>query len=192
MNPPQSPARHRQPALQHRPAAALLCGAAILLATLSGCLSSAPPAPPIRHFDPLPANPIAGLPPILRLTAAPHLGQEIAIRTAPRELQYDGQHHWLATPRDLLAAAIGPSPGSGSSEPASGRAGELHLANFELDLQHGVRARVVLHWSVPSMPSMPLRVIRAEVPADGRQPQQAAEAMAKALAQALEELSDKK
>jgi len=159
-----------------------------LLLTLASCLSSAPPAPPIRHFDPLPANPIPGLPPILRLTAAPHLSQEIAVRTSPRELRFDGLHHWLATPRDLLAAALGPALGPANPTKTTRPAGELHLATFELDLQQGVRARVELHWAVPATP---LQVIRVEVPAVGRDPQQAAEAMAAALAQALEDLAVK-
>lgn len=168
-----------------RLAVACLLGS-LTCAPLSGCLSSAPPAPPVRYFDPRPAQSTPNLPAVTRLTAAPHLGPEIAVRIAPRELQFDPLHHWLATPRDLLAAALGPALGPLSSANPARPAGELHLANFELDLQQGVRARVVLHWDVPGSPR---QVFAVEVPALGRNPERAAEAMAEALAAALRDLA---
>lgn len=154
------------------------CTPAALL--LAACLSSAPPAPPVRWFDPVPAAAAAGAPRVaadLRVTAAAHLGRQFVVRTAPRELVFDGQHGWIDEPARLVAAALGTRLRS-----APDGTGVLLVAvdAFELDVQAAPRAVVRLHlqWRDDR------RVVLAEHAAADRSPAAFAEAMAAALADA--------
>lgn len=158
-----------------------------LLFGAAGCLGTNPPAPPPRWFDPRPAA--AALAPacrvMLRVTAAPHLGREFAVRTGERELAFDALHQWLDTPRDLLEQAVlrafgPPEPGAPSVE--------LHVAAFEIDRQAAPRARVRVLWRKPGEP---VQELRAEAAAASLQPGDCAAAMAVALAQLLAELAKK-
>lgn len=151
-------------------------------ALFAGCLSSSPPAPPVRFFDPLP-EPSASPPPTetkvaVRVGAAPHLGAEFVVRTAPRELVFDPQHSWIAPPRELVAAAIErlvglPGPGADVVE--------IHVAAFEIDLVGAPRAHVRL---LLRAPGRPVGEIDAWAPVAGAGPGDHAAAMAEALGQA--------
>ncbi|MGC6486776.1 MAG: hypothetical protein ACON4Z_03965, partial [Planctomycetota bacterium] len=88
-----------------------LAGAApwALLALLAAtsCISSGPPAPPVRWLDPVagfdaPAAAADSAPPSLGLRAQPHLGQEVAVRTEPAVVVYDADHRWLVPPEELV------------------------------------------------------------------------------------------
>ncbi|MBX3464440.1 MAG: membrane integrity-associated transporter subunit PqiC [Planctomycetes bacterium] len=157
------------------PAAALL---------LSACLSSAPPAPPVRWFDPLPPAPTAGPRPEvdLRVVAAPHLGREFVVRTAPREVVFDGQHGWIAEPAQLVASALGFRLATrAGAEPL-----RIAVEAFELDVQAAPRAVVRL----TATGRRGLRRIDAEAPAVDRSPAAFAAAMALALDQALDQVAE--
>jgi hypothetical protein len=75
---------------------------------LAACLSSSPPAPPVRWFDPLlPSESVAGGGVgTLLVTAQARLGSELAVRVGARELQFDSNLRWIAEPRELVATAL--------------------------------------------------------------------------------------
>ncbi|MBL8730430.1 MAG: membrane integrity-associated transporter subunit PqiC [Planctomycetes bacterium] len=161
-----------------RNANACSLGAALLLAA---CLSSAPPAPPVRWFDPLPAAAVetSARPTVdLRVTAAGHLGREFVVRTAPREVVFDGQHGWIDEPVQLVAAALGARlqqlPGDG------GNVMRVAVEAFEVDVQGEPRAvvRLVVQFAGRR------RDVEAQEPAAGRSPAALAAAMAGALGRA--------
>lgn len=148
---------------------------------LAACFSSAPPAPPVRFFDPLPAA--ASNPPSAsgwRVTAAPWLGREFVVRTAPREVVFDPLHSWVAAPRDLVAGAIAQA---GVVAPEGG---EVLVERFELDLCAAPRAHVRLVVRVPGLPG---RVAEGWATAAGAGPGDHAAAMADALAAAVRGLA---
>lgn len=162
-----------------RPAARAL---AAMVAFLSvGCLSSSPPAPPVRWFDP--SSAAVGLrlavPWKLRVEAPPHLGREFALRTGVREYAFDGEHQWIATPTELVAAAL-----QGAVAFPSYASEELlvRIERFELDVTATPRAVVVLRLFA----SAPLRTdeVHFEAPAADRSPAALAAAMAAALGEA--------
>lgn len=145
---------------------------------LAGCVSSAPPAPPVRYFDPLPESGAVAARDgrfALRCVAAPHLGREFVVRTGPRELVFDAQHSWIAEPRDLVVAALERAK---SRPAATAEVVEVHVAAFELDLTGAPRAhvRVLLRQS-----GNPAREIEAWAPVAGSEPEAYAAAMAEAL-----------
>lgn len=160
-------------------AAAFVVTASLLLAA---CLSSAPPAPPVRWFDPSPA--VAAAPPLavamkLRVQAPPHFGREFALRTGVREYAFDGEHQWIATPAELVAAAL-----QGAVAFPSYANDELlvRIERFELDVTAAPRAVVELRL----LAKQPLGadVVRFEAPAADRSPAALAAAMASALGEA--------
>jgi len=78
-------------------------------ATLSACLSSGPPAPPVRWFDPTAsfgpaerATPVS----VVFVRGQPHLVQDIAVRTSPTEVAFDTEHRWLMPPEEILRRAF--------------------------------------------------------------------------------------
>ncbi len=154
---------------------------------LAACISSAPPAPAVRYFDPLPTTApaatrtvsegVAG--PVYRVTAAPHLGREFAVRTGPRELVFDPLHSWIAPPRELVEAAL--LARRGPIGPELGTA-ELRVTAFEIDLVEAPRARVHL---VQLAPGQARRDVEATAPVVGSGPEDFAQAMAAALASAV-------
>jgi hypothetical protein len=157
-----------------------LCVPAALLA---GCLSSAPPAPPPRFFDPMPAPAAApsAVPAkfTVRVLAAPHLGADFVVRTAVGAVVFDPVHRWIAPVRELVAAAIerqvvSPAPGA--------EVVEVHVAAFEVDLTAAPRAHVRL---LCRAPGRPLGEIDAWAPVGGPAPGDHAAAMAIALADAV-------
>lgn len=162
-----------------RPAAAAL--AAMVAFLFVGCLSSAPPAPPVRWFDPSSsaAGPRLAVPLKLRVEAAPHLGREFALRTGVREYAFDGEHQWIATPTELVAAAL-----QGAVAFPSYASEELlvRIERFELDVTAAPRAVVVLRLFA----GRPLGAdeVRFEAPAADRSPAALAAAMAAALGEA--------
>ena len=84
--------------------------ALLAFATLGGCISSGPPAPPVRWLDPTAGleAPPAGAPVApVALQAQPHLGQEIAVRIEPAVVVYDTDHRWLVPPQELVRRAFG-------------------------------------------------------------------------------------
>lgn len=111
------------------------------LATLGSCLSSAPPAPPVRWFDPTPAfGPQERATPVrtVQVVGQPHLVQEIAVRVAPFEVVYDQDHRWLLQPEEILRRAF---VHHGRPLAADGQLVELTV--FELQRVEGIaRARV--------------------------------------------------
>lgn len=152
---------------------------------LVGCLSSSPPLPPVRWFDPLPAAPVdaAARPAAtLRVTAGGHLGREFVVRTAPRELVFDERHGWIAEPAALvrgalerrLDVALGPIPAADAVAVA------VDVEAFELDLQQTPRAVVRLGVHVGAERS----VVATTAEAASSAPGALAEAMAAALAEA--------
>ncbi len=144
-----------------------MCGLPVLAA--AGCFSSAGALPAVRWFDPLPALAAPPAPVPLRVTAAAHLGREFVVRVAAREVAFDGQHQWIAEPRDLVAGLLA----------GSGLAGDVHVTAFELDVTGEPRAVVRLIVRGTDGAS---RVVEASSPAADRSPSTFAQAMAAALA----------
>jgi hypothetical protein len=165
-------------------------GWVVATAGLAACISSTPPGPVVRYFDPLPAvsanatgdaaSVVAGF--AWRVSAAPHLGREYVVRTGPRELVFDPLHSWIATPRELVEAAL--ASRSGMVGPQS-KVAELRITAFEVDLTETPRAHVHFELVVPGMPR---REVDASAPALGGGPEAVASAMAVALAVAVNEV----
>jgi len=151
---------------------------------LSACLSSAPPAAPVRFFDASPEQRAAvptDRPLRLRFTAAPYLNQPFAVRIGPRELVFDPLHSWIAAPAVLVEAAFEYPPAGPTGETI-----EVHVARFELDLVGESVARVRLELRAPGKPS---RVVEGTCPAPVRDPEDVAAAMATALGRAASALA---
>jgi ABC-type uncharacterized transport system auxiliary subunit len=168
-----------------RPCSALAAG--LLLAA---CFSSAPPAPPVRFFDPTPpvaAVAASGRALRLEVDANSQVRSEFAVRVGPRELTFDSFHRWAAEPRELVASALeGALFGSG----AFARSDDLqHLVTvrvtaFELDVTAEPTARV----AVTALQGGKELQVSASAPAGSRAPDALAEAMAKALGQLAADL----
>ena len=163
-------------------------GLAFLLPCLGSvaCLSSAPPAPPVRWFDPSPAAP-AGEPvqvaASLRVVAPSHLGTQLLLRTGVREFVFDAEHQWIAPPTELVASAL-----QAAFRFAPDATAELQVTveRFELDLTVEPRAVVRLHL-VDAPAGWPERVDGSAAAAD-RAPAALAAAMASALADMVQRL----
>lgn len=150
-----------------------------------GCLSSAPPAPPVRWFDPLPPAPEprpAAAFGSVRVTAPPHLGREFVLRTGPRELLFDGQHQWTGEPRQLVATALARAYGGIVDGPRGERDLLVELEAFEFELTEApvARVRIVLVGTAAGP-----RVVEVTAIAAGRAPAQLAAAMAQALGEVV-------
>ncbi|MFN3240062.1 MAG: hypothetical protein ACE37K_00965 [Planctomycetota bacterium] len=107
-------------------------------ATLSSCLSSGPPAPPVRWFDPTAAFGTAerGSPvePV-QVRGQSHLVQDIAVRVSPFEIVYDGDHRWLMPPEEILRRAF-----VHDGVPITGAGRLVELTAFELQRSSGAAA----------------------------------------------------
>ncbi len=155
------------------------------LLSLAGCLSSSPPAPPVRWFDPLPAAIDAALAPPavdLHVSAAGHLGREFVVRTGGNEIVFDNQHGWIDEPARLVAAALA----TRLDVRVGGAPLQVDVPTFELDLQQEPRAvvRLVVHDGVRR------REFGAAVAAADRSPAAFAAAMAQALGQVASSVAD--
>lgn len=143
----------------------------------AGCISAAPPAPPVRWFDPLPTRAADATVPVsrptVRVDSAPFLGREFVVRTGPHEVALDGEHCWVAEPRQLVEAALADAMGG----PADDRALHVVVERFELDVQGPPRAHVRL--SVDGGAGR--RIVEEWADATGRSPEAFAAAMSQAL-----------
>lgn len=165
----------------HRLRLAIVVASAVLLAA---CLSSAPPAAPVRWFDPRPTvadGPVSSIALRLRVQAPPHLGRELALRTGVREYAYDVDHQWIAPPAELVASAL--RSGLGFAEVGQEEL-SVDVERFELDVTGAPRAvvRLVLRTTGNSS----ARVAEASAPAADRSAPALAAAMAKALDEVVE------
>jgi ABC-type uncharacterized transport system auxiliary subunit len=154
---------------------------------LASCISSNPPAPPVRWFDPTPAD----LPPLERpgaqlpavnVTAAPTVRQDFVLRIGARELAIDDMHRWSAPPDRLVQQALDRALfGPGAGVPGSG-AVNVRVARFEVDLSAGVpHARVELQVAT----AKGLQTCDGDATASATAPELIAAAMAQALGQAV-------
>lgn len=148
-----------------------------LSASLASCISSSPPAPAVRFFDPTPAEVDSKERPriTVRVDSAPHLGREFVVRTGPREVVFDPRHSWISEPRQLVASAIERLTSPAPDQPTL----RIDVEAFEVDVQAAPRARVrlVVRASLP-------KVIEEQEPAKDRTPESLAAAMAIALGRA--------
>jgi hypothetical protein len=146
------------------------------------CLSSAPPAPPVRWFDPSPAAAATArleVPKRLRVEAPPHLGREFALRTGAREYAFDGEHQWIATPQELVAASLQRAV---AFAPYAAEELLVRIDRFELDVTGAPRAVVALRLYTDRL--LGADAIVFEAPAADRSPAALAAAMASSLGEA--------
>ena len=150
-------------------------------AVLAGCLSSSPPLPPVRWFDPTPEWPADGAvaaPLDVRVEGMAASGREFVVRVGPHELAIDAQHQWFAEPRQLvgtvLARALAATPTSKASV-------TVELLAFELDVTAAPHAHVRVAF-VGTRPNALPPVLDVVAPATDRSPTACAAAMAQALA----------
>ena len=163
-------------------------GFAFLLPCLgsAACLSSAPPAPPVRWFDPSPAAPAGEPVPVaalLRVAAPSHLGTELLLRTGVREFVFDAEHQWIAPPTELVARAL--QAGFRFAPDATVEL-QVTVERFELDLTVEPRAVVRLHFV--DAPAGWLDRVEGSAAAADRSPAALAAAMASALAEVVQRL----
>lgn len=151
------------------------------LALAAACISSAPPAAPLRWFDPLPAivTPAAGAQPVptFRVDAESFLGREFVVRVGEREVAIDARHAWMAEPRQIVAAALTNACGGRGDE----RVAHVLVDRFELDVQGAPRAHVRL--LVDGLGAR--RIVDEWGEAPSRDPQALATAMSQALGRAV-------
>ena len=155
--------------------------ALLFTVALAACISSSPPAPAVRYFDPTP-DAVAdaatnGARLAVRVECAAHLGREFVVRTGPREVVFDPQHSWIGEPRALVAAAIERTAGAaGAGESAV----LVEVEVFELDLQAEPKAhvRLLVHDGDAR------RTIDESAVAANRSPEAFAAAMSQALGRA--------
>lgn len=160
-------------------------GAVASLLVAAGCLTSSPPLPPVRWFDPSPPPAeLAASPVTVRAMTAPHLGREFVVRVGPRELALDSQHQWIAEPRELVAAVV--ARAFAGRLPA-GATTELVLETFEFDVTAAPRAQVRFTLLGGRPEGVPVS-IEASASAADRSPDALAEAMAVALAKVQAQL----
>jgi ABC-type uncharacterized transport system auxiliary subunit len=154
---------------------------------LASCISSNPPAPPVRWFDPTPAElppferPGAQLPAV-NVTAAPTVRQDFVLRIGARELAIDELHRWSAAPDRLVQQALDRALfGPGGGVPGSGTV-NVRVARFEVDLSAGApHARVELQVAT----AKGLQTCDGDATAATTAPELIAAAMAQALGQAV-------
>lgn len=152
-------------------------------ALLAACLSSSPPLPPVRWFDPVPrAAGDAERPKVeLRVYAPDHVGREFVVRVAPRELAFDERHGWIDEPAALVDAAL-------ETRLQSSDGGEVVVVaveRFELDITNGPRAVVRLRVRCRGE----RQVVAADAAAADRSPEALADAMAQALASVADDVA---
>lgn len=152
-----------------------------VVVVLAGCLSSAPPAPPVRYFDARPAAVTDVRAAAVRVEAPAYLGSEIAVRVAARELTFDGDHRWLEEPAQVLTAALRAAGAAGGQELL------VRIDRFEFDLTGPPLARVRLELTT----SAPARtVVETTWSAADRSPAALAAAMAEAVARAAARVAE--
>lgn len=155
----------------------------------TGCFSSAPPAPPVRYFDPTvrlasaPAKSAGAFD--VRVVAPPHLGRQFVVRVDERELTFDAGHSWIVEPTLLVLGAVEQHLGPGSRA-ADVTPVAIVVENFELDVVAAPKARVRLHVAVRGSRYL----VTAEVKAADRSPAAFATAMAQALADAAAQVAE--
>ena len=97
-----------------------------LFAVFGGCISSAPPAPPVRWFDPLVGLAFTSHSDrSVHVTADAHLGQEILVRVAPKELAFDAGHRWVMPVEHLLQRAFGAAVATPAVPAGAARSGDV-------------------------------------------------------------------
>lgn len=147
---------------------------------LAACLSPAPPAPPVRWFDPVP--PAGDDAPAVRFAVAVRapelLDREFAVRVGPHELAFDPDHRWLLPPSQLVQRAL-LRVGGGAA--ADAEAVPVEVEAFELDRTGPPVARVRLRVGG--------RAVDERVAAGDGAPAAFAAAMATALARAAERVA---
>lgn len=154
--------------------------------SLGGCISSNPPPPPVRWFDPSPLSwpqpeRAGGAVPVPVVTAAPTVRQEFLVRIAQREIAIDDAHRWSAPPDRLVAAALERAIfGPGGAMPGSGTIA-VKVMRFELDITS--KPRAVCELQLPT--SKGLITCTGAVDAAGTMPELLAAAMAGAVEQAV-------
>lgn len=153
-------------------------------ALVAGCFSAAPPAPPVRWFDPLPAVDAAAprVAATFRCRAANTVAREFVFRVGPRELVYDSEHRWSAEPAQLVEQALQARGSAGGAAPF-----DVLVEAFEFDLVAAPTARVALVLFATG--AAPRRVATSEV-ATSTRPEALAEAMAASLASAVRAVVD--
>ncbi|MCC7397740.1 MAG: membrane integrity-associated transporter subunit PqiC [Planctomycetes bacterium] len=159
------------------------------LLPLAACLSSAPPAPPVRFFDCRPAVVTAVSASVVRVEAPAYLGSEIAVRIATRELTFDGDHRWLEEPAQVLNAALRATGAAGGQEQLL-----VRIDRFEFDLTGPplARVRLVLQTTCSPMstPTPTPTVVEVTWSAADRSPAALAAAMAEAVARAAARVAE--
>lgn len=147
----------------------------------AACLSSAPPAPPVRWFDPSPAvAPATGATAAnVRVVGAGHLGRDFAVRVGERELAFDAEHRWIAEPQQIVAAVLARALAERAAPQEGAVVAELEL--FELDVTAAPQAHVRVHLRGKS--GAAVHSIDVWAPAADRSPASFAAAMANALAE---------
>lgn len=153
------------------------------LLPLAACLSSAPPAPPVRFFDCRPAAVTAVRASVVRVEAPAYLGSEIAVRIATRELTFDGDHRWLEEPAQVLSAALRAAGAAGGQEQLL-----VRIDRFEFDLTGPPLACVRLVLQTTSSPTP--TVVEVTWSAADRSPAALAAAMAEAVARAAARVAE--
>ncbi len=145
------------------------------LLALTGCLGSAPPAPPVRWFDAAPAGEPRSAAVPLRFKQAGTVGSDFVLRIGPRELLFDGEHRWAAEPvRYLELGLVGALGGAPC---------DVELVTFEFDLQQAPTARVGVRYGTSGV------MVVVESLAAGRSAPELAQAMAEALSAMAEQLA---
>ena len=153
------------------------------LTTLASCLSSGPPAPPVRWLDPTAAfadvAPVAGRAAV-RVRAQPHLVQDIAVRIGAVEVAYDPDHRWLLPPDEVLRRAFA------RAQVPLGDGGRLvELTEFELQRVGSVRAARVACLVQPAAGAAAVPVRHDVVVGAG---DDSLEALTRAMAKAVQDL----
>ncbi len=157
-----------------------------LAASLAACLSPAPPAPPVRWFDPSPAPAAAPTSTAaFRCRAAATVAREFVFRVGPRELVYDSEHRWCAEPAQLVEAALQAHSQQGAAAPNATSPLEVLVDAFEFDLVAAPTARVVVVLSRAG--AVPRRLVGQHV-ASSTDPAALAEAMATALGDVVQQV----
>lgn len=144
----------------------------LLLVLPAGCISSNPPAPTVRYFDPTPLRSSLDARERVAVTSAPFLRQDFVVRIPPHELAIDDSLRWVAPPEQMVAAALD----NASALPADL---EIAVVRFEFEVGEPVQAVIELLCATGGR-TVPVRVRRD---ATARTPERLVAAMAEALAE---------
>jgi hypothetical protein len=139
---------------------------------LVSCISSNPPAPPVRWFDPTPPRVALDARRPVRVTSAAFLRQDFVVRIPPYELSIDDSLRWVAPPEQLVAAAL-------DNTVALPADLSIEVVRFEFEVGDTTRAVVELLCASEGR-TVPVRV---RCDAISRAPEQLAVAMAQALSE---------